>query len=199
MKFTKVKLAAVLLTLLMIVGCSKKEERRIETSAQPHAGNLDVYNHCPMMGNAVKSDVQQLNVLKNRYNFPSENDFNRSITLEKIIQRGEDSRRWSSTQAAEIVGYVYDVKPGGVETCNCKTKDILLRDTHIELVLNPMNTSEAERVVIEVTPRIRNLMNDNNIDLSTRGIRDAYLGRWVRVQGWMFFDTEHEDEAENTK
>jgi hypothetical protein len=199
MNSTQRSIAALMLIMLTTLGCSKKNEQKIETTAKPQAGNMDVYNGCGLEGNAVRADIKELNILKNRYNFPSEKDFNRSITLAKIIARGEDSRRWNSSQAAEVIGYVYDVKPGGVETCNCKTKDILIRDTHIELVIDPMKTGQADRVVVEVTPRIRKLMSDNNIDWSTRGIRDAFLGRWVKVQGWMFFDNEHADEAENTK
>jgi len=29
--------------------------------------------------------------------------------------------------------------------------------------------------------------------------RSKYLGRWVRVQGWMLFDFEHSNMAENTR
>lgn len=161
-------------------------------------GEMDVFNDCPMMGDAVKEDVRELNLLKNRYTFPQESDFNREITLQKIIAPGNDAERWNTSQAAEITGYIYDVKPGGVETCNCKTKDIEKRDTHIEMVLNPMESGSTQRVIVEVTPRFRKIMQDKNINWTTRGIRDAFLGRWVKVQGWMFFDTEHDDEAENT-
>jgi len=41
-------------------------------------------------------------------------------------------------------------------------------------------------------------MGARGVDWSTRALRDHYLGRWVRVRGWMLFDTEHKGEAENT-
>jgi hypothetical protein len=30
-------------------------------------------------------------------------------------------------------------------------------------------------------------------------LRKTLLGRWVKFTGWMLFDIEHSDEAENTK
>ena len=36
------------------------------------------------------------------------------------------------------------------------------------------------------------------IEKSTRALRDDYLGRFVEVEGWMLFDKEHENAAENT-
>ncbi len=186
---------------LITVSCNKQQSARKDITQNPakqESGTMDVFNDCPMMGNAVKQDIRELNLSKNRYDFPKPSDFNSSITLQKIIAPGNDALRWNMSQAAEVTGYIYDVKPGGVETCNCKTKDIEKRDTHIEMVLDPMNNGAQHRVVVEVTPRFRQLMKEKNIDWTTRGIRDAFLGRWVKVQGWMFFDSEHDDEAENT-
>lgn len=182
-------------------GCDKKpsiQKSISQDSTLQKSAEMDVFNDCPMMGNAVKQNIRELNLSKNRYDFPKPNDFNTSITLQKMITPGNDESRWSISQAAEVTGYIYDVKPGGVETCNCKTKDIEKRDTHIEMILDPMNNGAQNRVVVEVTPRFRQIMKERNIDWTTRGIRDAFLGRWVKVQGWMFFDSEHDDEAENT-
>jgi hypothetical protein len=56
-----------------------------------------------------------------------------------LLARFNDVGRWKVKYGAEIVGYVQDVKPGRIESVNCHAgRD---RDTHIELVLNPMNTS----------------------------------------------------------
>jgi len=96
------------------------------------------------------------------------------------------------------IGYVYDVKLGPVESVNCGARRVADRDTHIELVLNPMDSSAARRVIVEVTPRWRAIMAARGIDWSTRALRDHFLGRWARVRGWMLFDVEHKGEAENT-
>lgn len=154
---------------------------------------------CPEEGNAVSKRIKKLNILKNRINLPKPGDFNLSISLEKLLAPGNDAHRWSDTKAVSIVGYVYDVKVGGIETCNCKTKDKNLRDTHIELVSDPMNPAKSQRFIAEVTPRWREIMKKKGVNWSTSALRDKYLGRWVKIEGWLFFDEEHLQQAQNTR
>ena len=139
-----------------------------------------------------------LNKLKNRSIFPEEKDFDKTITLAKLLALCNDVLRWKTNQAVSIVGYVFEVKPGGSETCNCQAKDQDLKDTHIELVLDPMHLDKNKSLVAEINPTIRKLMKQKGIDWSTRAIRDKYLGRWVKIEGWLFFDDEHKNMAENT-
>ena len=153
---------------------------------------------CPPEGTAKEYDLQQLNRLKNKALPPTETDFNKDVTTAKMLAPGNDRDRWSVNKGAEISGYVASVKVGGVETCNCKTKDPEHRDTHIELVLDPMNEGTTSKVIVEVTPRIRQAMAAKGEDWSTRALRDKLLGRWVKVKGWMLFDEEHEHQADNT-
>jgi hypothetical protein len=54
-------------------------------------------------------------------------------------------------------------------------------------------------VIVEVTPRWRAMMAARGVDWSTRTLRRGYLGRWVRVTGWLLFDAEHANAAENTE
>lgn len=160
--------------------------------------NISLDTDCPPEGTTQSEFVRQLNRLKNRTTFPSGNDFDTTISLEKILAPGNDVDRWSSNKAIIITGYVADVKIGGVETCNCKAKDPEHRDTHIELVINPMNFTDNQKMIVEVTPRIRKLMAEKGEDWSTRSLRDKILGRWMKIKGWMLFDSEHESQAENT-
>ncbi len=153
---------------------------------------------CEEEGNAVSVKIKELNILKNRMKFPLENDFDKNITLAKMLNGGNDINRWSIKKAARISGYVYDVKPGGVETCNCKSKEIDKRDTHIEIIMDPNNGGKSKRVIVEVTSRIRKIMQAKGLNWSTKNIRDRYLGRFVELEGWMLFDMEHANAAENT-
>ena len=41
-------------------------------------------------------------------------------------------------QGAEIIGYISDVKIGGIESTNCRARSVNERDTHIELVVDPV-------------------------------------------------------------
>lgn len=159
--------------------------------------DLDQFDGCSMEGTAKSDAGQALNRLKNRWRGPASKDFNPAITLQALLAPGYDHGRWGDSQAASIVGYVVDVKPGSVETCNCRARDLAHRDIHLELSLDPM-AGTAQRFVVEITPRWRAIMAQQGIDWNLQAVRDHFLGRWVRIQGWMLWDKEHVDETENT-
>lgn len=177
--------------LLLTASCG------LETNATPLT--LTQENPCPPQGSTVNPKLIELNKLKNRLAVPAANDFDTSITLLKMLKPGEDSKRWSVHKAASITGYVYDVKPGGIETCNCKAKEVKDRDTHIELIADPMKDTKMLRLIVEVTPHIRKMMSGKGQDWSTKALRKKLLGRWVKFEGWLLFDEEHANQAENTK
>src|ERR1700723_1884897 len=111
------------------------------------SNNLDIYNGCGVEGDARSPGVQALNRLKNRYTAPQQ--FDPAITLAAMLAPGRDTGRWKSKQGAEIIGYVSDVKGGGIESTNCHARAAEQRDTHIELVLDPMAGSPTQRVDVE--------------------------------------------------
>lgn len=160
--------------------------------------NLEIFNGCGMEGDARALGVRALDRLKNRYTQPGPEQIDSTITLAAILARGNDISRWKVKEGAEIVGYVWDVKPGGIESTNCRARDDADRDTHIELVLDPMHSDSSARMIVEVTPRWRYMMRERGADWSTRALRDQFLGRWARVRGWMLFDSEHKGNSENT-
>ena len=64
------------------------------------------------------------NVFKNRFDLPTASDFSKSITLEQLVKAKENEAGLSPQKAVDIEGYIYDVKPGGLETCNCHATDV---------------------------------------------------------------------------
>jgi hypothetical protein len=170
------------------------------TFSQTSPSGLQVYDGCPLGGDAKGTALQKLNQLKNRYIPPRLNQFNPSITLQAILAPGDDTNRWSPAMGAEITGFVLDVKPGGSETVNCHAKDPAHTDTHIEIVLNPNDSAPARRVIVEVTPRGRAIMaaKQRPVNWSTATLRRTLLGKRITVQGWMMFDAQHSNAAENT-
>lgn len=162
------------------------------------SGDMNVYHNCGLEGDAKRYDVRMLNKLKNRYNFPDSTTIDHSITLEAILAPGDDRNRFSMDKAVEITGYVYDVKVGGDESCNCHAREVSERDTHIELVLTPDATEETQRVIVEITPRMRELMSQKGIDWSTDNLKRTITGHQVKVTGWLLFDEEHSKQAKNT-
>jgi len=159
---------------------------------------MDDFDGCGMEGSATPARLKALNRLKNRYTAPQADEINHSISLSAILAPGNDTTRWSSTSGAEITGYVFDVKPGGGETCNCGKTDPVHTDAHIELVLNPTDSAASRRVVVEVTPRMRAIMAASGTNWSTTTLRKQLLHKWVKVRGWMTFDAQHANAAENT-
>lgn len=164
----------------------------------PPAPTFDVFDGCGLSGTAKSASLKHLNQLKNRYTLPKDGDVNQSITLSAMLAPGDDRSRWSSTNAAEVTGYVLDVKPGGAETCNCRKTDAVHSDTHIELVLHSTDTSMTQSVVVEVTPRLRALLQGSGTDWSTKTLRKKFRHKWIKVRGWMLFDAQHANAAENT-
>ena len=149
------------------------------------------------MGTALGAQIRRLNQLKNRSAAPTQADIDPSATLVGILEPGWDYARWNENRAAEIVGYVVRVLPGGKETTNCGALDRPHRDTHIELIRSPGDVAKTRRFIVEVTPRWRAAMWAQGIDWSTDRLKWALEGRWVKVRGWLFFDREHVSQSEN--
>jgi len=150
---------------------------------------------CNTHGSAkAGSNTYYLNAYKNRYTFPQATDFDKHITLKALLQSA-DPNRFSPDKAVRLQGFVFNVKMGGVESCNCKTKNPAFRDTHIELTPDETKTAPEYRLIAEVTPRLRALMARKGVDWSTEGLRKTLKGRKVVITGWLLYDAEHEGEA----
>lgn len=155
--------------------------------------------NCPPEGNPQLERLKPLNRLKNRLVGPRPSIVT-PLGLDEVLFPGDDTNRWSTDNAIEVLGYVAEVKPGGAETCNCRSDDAADYDTHIELVFEPDDVDDKTRhVVVEVTPAWRRFMATQGKDWSTAKLRQDFKHKWVRVRGWMFFDGEHVNIAENTR
>jgi len=163
------------------------------------------FDGCPVEGDPAPNGsnvaaIRHLNTLKNRSTAPADHDIDRVVTLDSLVGHATDDRtRFRDDAGAEISGYVLHVLPGGAtETTNCRKGDPVHRDAHIELTLSATDTAENRRVVVEITPRWRAAMKDAHVDWSTTTLQHTIEGRWITVRGWLFFDSEHANDAENT-
>lgn len=148
---------------------------------------------CGPTGDSKEQYVQALDQLKNRVAPP--NIISQSITLEEMLQPGDDRIRFRPDEGATITGYVADVLPGGMESCNCHAANLLNRDTHIILVAAQKDAKKRRRhVIVEVTPRVRKF----HPGWTTDRLRVALKGKRVTFTGWMFFDEEHAQNSFNT-
>ncbi len=117
-----------------------------------------------------------------------QSDFDSRITLETLLQRGDDEARWSTSRAARIEGYVVSISSGPLEAANCFCR----RDIHIMLATRP-DAPSREQVVLEVTPRM-----ETTKEWTLETLKRELTGRRVRFEGWLFFDALHAGESENT-
>jgi len=154
-------------------------------------------NKCGMAGTASSAAGKTLNQLKNRYRSPTAQAFDADVSLAALLAPGDDVDRFDDQKAAKVSGYVVGVKSGGKEACNCEATAPVDRDTHIELALSK-NAPETQRVIVEVTPRLRAQMKAQAVDWTTATLQKKLQGKWVEVSGWLLFDSMHVAEAENT-
>jgi hypothetical protein len=166
----------------------------------------------------AQSEKAKLNNLKNRFELPS-GDFE-PITFEGLLalKQGEpnddeteivdfpNSTDEDNEKAVSIEGYVDSVSVGGCssgESCNCKTQIPQYCDTHINVLPDKHTNKNGGRnvYVVEVTRRIRILASkgllSSNIgnDWSTEPLRQKLERHRVRFSGYLYFDTDHSQEA----
>ncbi|HXG87327.1 MAG TPA: cupin domain-containing protein [Vicinamibacterales bacterium] len=133
--------------------------------------------------------------LKNRTAVPVAADVDARVTLDAFLQPGDDRRRWSEMRAAAVDGYVVAVSVARVELANGLLPN--RRDVHIEMAMRA-DAPARERVIVEVTPPMREAARQRGVDWSSEALERDFAGKWCRIEGWLLFDSDHEDEAENT-
>src|SRR5205807_4138891 len=175
----------------------QKASVRLEPAIPDTAGPPEVFHGCPLEGVATGVHRQESNREKNRTTHPQTADIDSGATLPAIMQPGYDADRWSEARGASIVGYVVEVKHGSRETVNCEATDRAFMDTHIALVADSTDISEAARMIVEVTPRWRAFMAERGEDWSTETLHQTLRGHWVRLTGWLFWDYEHANASEH--
>jgi hypothetical protein len=153
---------------------------------------------CGMEGSAKRSGDRTLNRFKNRFTLPRENEFDETFNWDELQKEEDDRKKFSTDNAAILRGYVFRIKAGSVETCNCNSKDPTFQDTHIIITPDADNTTVQQQVVIEVTPRLRLLMKNKGIDWSHEALKKL-RGKKVEVQGWLFYDYRHGENSAKIK
>ena len=145
---------------------------------------------CPVEGSAHLDKDKIANRYKNReiVNYLTQ-PIDNSITLEKMLEPGDDSKRFNPDSFVKIIGYIVEIKDGGKESCNCETNVDSLKDIHIYVGLTP-NADKSECVIVEVTHKWKSLNRGYNLK--------QYVGKQVNIYGFIFYDAEHKGNAKNT-
>jgi hypothetical protein len=144
--------------------------------------------NCPSAGIALTTGARDLHRLKNRTSLPQATDFDSRVTLDALLQPGDDTNRWSTNHAARIAGEVIDVAYARPEATNCWNP--CRRDIHI-VVATRKGVAKSEHVVVEVTPNLQ------RGDWSEKTLQAQLVGHWCEFEGWLYFDAGHAEESEN--
>lgn len=144
--------------------------------------------NCPSAGIALTTRARDLHRLKNRTSPPQATDFDSRVTLDALLQPGDDTNRWSTNHAARIAGEVIDVAYARPEATNCWNP--CRRDIHI-VVATRKGVAKSEHVVVEVTPNLQ------RGDWSEKTLQAQLVGHWCEFEGWLYFDAGHAEESEN--
>ena len=186
-----------------------------ETMGAKAGENLDIINvpdsvpgsktiPCGMEGSELSDNTRSKdahlawlgNPLKNRYDIPKPGDI-KTLKVGDLVASDAIKSKFTQGTAVEVTGYVYVVKSGGQESCNCKTTGQSFWDTHIELTPDNKDTSVKSIFIVEVTPRLREELN-KQAEWTTETLHKNILHHTVTIQGWLFYDEIHEPEAYST-
>jgi len=159
------------------------------------AGVVLLKRNCPAAGIALSQKTRDFHRLKNRTAQPQQTEFDDRVTLSNMLQPGDDRTRWSSARAARIEGYVVSIGKGGIEWANCYLP--CSRDTHINVALRP-DAAARQQVVLEITHGTETAAGRQGQDWSEETVKRELLGHWCSFEGWLFFDSSHAAESENT-
>jgi hypothetical protein len=156
---------------------------------------MELGRNCPNVGIALTSNARRIHRLKNRTAVPQAADFDTNVTLDALLQPGNDRDRWSTDRAARIQGQVIDVAYAGLEATNCYHP--CRRDIHI-LLATRKEAAKTEQVVLEVTAGLRELAEQQKMNWSEEKLKAQLIGHWCEFEGWLYFDVDHDEESENT-
>ncbi len=147
---------------------------------------LTIFAQCPIEGEGRNPKEKLLNSEKNRDCAIFSGDSIYTLNLDDILKGPDPTLPINAI--IEVEGYIVLVKSGGSESCNCHAKDKSQYDVHIELGATP--TSKGKQTMIcEVTPRFPNRDKVN---------WKSYVGKKVKITGYVFYDVEHTQNAVNT-
>jgi len=155
---------------------------------------LVLARNCPSSGIAFTGRARYLHRLKNRTALPQAADFDSRVTLAALLERGDDTKRWSVDRAARIQGEVIDVAYARPEATNCFSP--CRRDIHIAIADQKV-APKSEQLIVEVTPRFRDWAAAQGINWSAEALKTQLVGHWCEFEGWLYFDVGHVEESEN--
>lgn len=148
--------------------------------------STNLFAQCPITGDGSRKQDQYSDSLKNR-NYASPTI--KSFYVDTFFMKGEDYKRFCATDYVQVRGVIKEVKWGGKEQCNCHSNVISERDIHIVFT--------DSLGIGELVCEINRFTRATNKDLSYEYVK-SLIGKEVLIEGWLFPDIEHKQNATNT-
>jgi hypothetical protein len=143
---------------------------------------------CPPEGDNVSTHFREASILKNRTAIDT--SLHPEINVADFLVVRNDATRWNDTMYVTVRGYIVGVKWGGKEICNCHSPEKDDGDIHIELAANASELDKTKMMVVEMTRFSRHGADVKSVK--------KLLGKMTLVTGWLFYDSEHWQNAKNT-
>ena len=150
---------------------------------------IPVTNNCPAIGDSKISDLQALDLLKNRAVKPLM--LPRALQVADFMTGKPDEFSYNTDSYVTVTGTIVMVKYGSGESCNCHSDDRTTYDYHIELA-DSVNASKTRIMVCEVSRFTKDSVGMNIGDIK------LLIGKQVAIEGYLFYDIEHKQNAYNT-
>ena len=135
-------------------------------------------------------------VAQDRSRNPTDDEIDGTVTLEALVEPGDDSLRWTRASGAEIEGFVIEVhSPLPTGSCPAPRAGA---ETVLELTTDLNILDPAHRVFAIVTTDWRQKKAAAGKIWSTGMLRARFLRRKVRIRGWLQFAKDQAPCAVNT-
>ncbi len=151
---------------------------------------------CGREGTSQNSENKAQSRLKNRWQMPQKNDFDPQFTWENLFaDTFENPKKYQQVRAGRLRGYVAYISKSNKESCNCNYREPEFHDYHINMVIDAADYKDkTQHIVVEITPRLREIMKAKGIDWSLEGLKKI-RHKEIEVEGWLFYDWDHGDKA----
>lgn len=150
---------------------------------------------CPATGDSKNAKLQALDLQKNRSIKPLMPP--RQMDVTQFMTGKPDELSFSSDNYVSVTGVIAMVKYGRSESCNCHSDDRTTYDYHIELA---DSAGKSQIMICEVSRFTKDSVGVSLKDSTGLGIGaiKALIGKKVTIEGYLFYDEEHWQNAYNS-
>jgi peptidoglycan hydrolase-like protein with peptidoglycan-binding domain len=164
-----------------------------EANVEPANADAAAVANC--QPNAAETDLgKESAALRKRTSPPTGADVDQGVNIQDLTALGDDRSQWSEQNGAVLQAYVAGVRDVAVDPEYCLTHNPALLDTELELTAKP---GESTYVIGDITPQMRKKAARHGANWSTATLRQALLGKFVTVSGWLLYDSHHLQPAAN--